>query len=63
MTAATRHFHGLRSYIASGALKFDFRFDTTLRSFGEGLNVRIRGTSILKPVKLLKIENRPCTPL
>ena len=45
MTAATRHIHGFRSYITSGALKFDFQSDTTLRFFGEGLNVRIRGTS------------------
>ena len=43
MTAATRHIHGFRSYITSGALKFDFQSDTTLRFFGEGLNVRIRG--------------------
>lgn len=45
MTATTQHILEFRSYITSGALKFDFLADSTWRIGIEGLNVRIRGTS------------------
>ena len=48
MTATTQHILDFRSYITSGALKFDFLADITWRFLVEGLNVRIHGTSNLQ---------------
>ena len=49
MTAATRHIHGFRSYITSGALNtISSPVQPENGEGDEGLNVRIRGTSGIK---------------
>ena len=66
MTAATRHIHGFRSYITSGALDTIFSPVQLENGEGEGLNVRIRGTSNRQSCsesKNLQPETRLCLVL